>query len=296
MRTIPRSTMRPALLLVLALVALPTLAAMLTERYFFEVPREGENALEADLDLALGRVTIGKAEAGYLFQAEVSLEDESMVPEMRYERDGRTGRLSLGFESGGKENGGLTVRGFKFPEENEWLLFFSDEVDLDLAFELGMAEANLDLTGLRVGQLSVESGMAKTMLVFEEPNPVTMESFEIDAGMSKLVGRKLGNARFEQFTFDGGAGAFELDFTGGPLPAGAEANIDVGVSSLQVTLPREAPVILYAPDSWLARVEVPNGFTKRGSGVWHSAHVEREEDAFSVHIEAGLGKVAVNVE
>jgi len=296
MRTIPRSTMRPALLLVLVLVALPALAAMLTERYFFEVPREGEDALDADLELALGRVTVGKAEAGYLFQAEVALEDESMVPEMQYERDGRTGRLSLGFESGGKENGGLTVRGFKFPEENEWLLFFSDEVDLDLAFELGMAEANLDLTGLRVEQLSVESGMAKTMLVFEELNPVMMERFEIDAGMSKLVGRKLGNAQFEQFTFDGGAGAFELDFTGGPLPPGAEANIDVGVSSLQVTLPQEAPVILYAPDSWLAQVEVPNGYTKRGKGVWHSAHVEREEDAFSVRIEAGLGRVAVNVE
>jgi hypothetical protein len=287
--------MRPALLLALTLVALPALAA-LTERYFFEVPREGENALEADLDLALGRVSVGKAESGYLFQAEVALEDESMVPEMQYERDGRTGRLSLGFESGGKNDNGLTVRGFKIPEDNEWLLFFSDEVDLDLAFELGMAEADLDLTGLRIEQLSVESGMAKTMLVFDEPNPVTMESFEIDAGMSKLAGLKLGNARFEQFTFDGGAGAFELDFTGGPLPPGAEANIDVGVSSLQVILPQEAPVILYAPDSWLAQVEVPNGYTKRGKGVWHSAHVEREEDAFSVRIEAGLGKVAVIVE
>jgi hypothetical protein len=295
MRTMPRFAMRPAFLLILTLVALPALAA-LTERYFFEVPRNGERTLEAELDLALGRVTVGKAEAGYLFQAEVALEDESMVPEMQYERDGRTGRLSLGFESGGKDKNGLTVRGFTFPEENEWLLFFSDEVDLNLAFELGMAEANLDFTGLRIDQLSLESGMAKTMLVFEEPNPVTMESLEIGAGMSKLVGRKLGNARFEQFTFDGGAGAFELDFTGGPLPPGAEAHIDVGVSSLQVVLPQEAPVILYAPDSWLARVEVPNGYTKRGNGIWHSAHVDREEDAFSVHIEAGLGKVAVNVE
>jgi len=296
MRTIPRSAMRPALLLVLVLLALPALAAILTERYFFEVPREGEGVLEADLELALGRVTVGKAETGYLFQAEVALEDESMVPEMQYERDGRTGRLSLGFESGGKDNNGLTVRGFKFPEENEWLLFFSDEVDLDLAFELGMAEADLDFTGLRIEQLSVESGMAKTTLVFEELNPVMMDHFEIDAGMSKLVGRKLGNAQFEQFTFDGGAGSFELDFTGGPLPPGAEANIDVGVSSLQVMLPRETPVILYAPDSWLAQVEVPNGYTKRSKGVWHSAHMEREEDAFTVRIEAGLGKVAVNVE
>jgi hypothetical protein len=287
--------MRPTFLLLLVLVAVPALAA-LTERYYFEVPRERESALVADLDLALGRVTVGVAESDYLFQAEVALEDEGMVPEMSYDRDGDTVQLSLDFDSGGKGDNGLTVRGFKIPEDNEWLLFFSDQVELDLAFELGMAEADLDLTGLRVERLSVESGMAKTVLSFDERNPVTMESLDVEAGMAKFIGRNLGNARFEQFTFDGGAGAFELDFRGGPLPSGARADIEVGVSSLQVILPQEAPVILYAPDSWLAQVEVPNGYTKRSKGVWHSAHVDRDEDAFSVYIEAGVGKVAVNVE
>lgn len=286
---------RPLLLFVLVLVAVPALAA-LTERYYFEVPHERETALRADLDLALGRVTVAKAEQGYLFQAEIALEDEGMVPEMSYERDGTVGDLALGFDSGGKGSDGLTVRGFNIPEDNEWLLFFSDRVALDLSFELGMTEAELDLTGLRVERLRVESGMAKTMLAFDEQNPVMMEHLDVEAGMTKFVGRKLGNARFKHFMLEGGAGSFDLDFTGGPLPPGAEAEIEVGVSSLQVRLPENAPVILYAPDSWLARVEVPNGFIKRGRGLWHSQQVQREEDAFIVRIEAGMGKVAVNVE
>lgn len=289
------SWMRRALPLLLLVLALPALAA-LTERYYFEVPRERETALHAELDLALGYIAVGKAEGGYLFQAEVALEDEDMVPEMRYEREGRVGHLALGFESGGKGENGLTVRGFKVPEANEWLVFFSDEVELDLTFELGMAEADLDLTGLRVEQLSVESGMAKTRLVFEEVNPVTMESFDVAAGMAKFVGNKLGNARFEHFSFGGGAGSFVLDFTGGPLPQGAEADIEVGASSLNVVLPQNTPVVLYAPDSWLSQIEVPNGYVKRGKGLWHSAEVRDEDDAFTVRIEAGLGKVAVNVE
>lgn len=290
----PSWTCRASLLL-LVLVALPALAAF-TERYYFEVPHERETALHADLELALGHVAVGKAEAGYLFQAEVALEDKDMVPEMHYEREGHVGHLSLGFESGGKGENGLTVRGFKVPEDNEWLVFFSDRVPLDLSFELGMAEADLDLTGLRVEQLSVESGMAKTRLAFEEPNPVAMGSLDIDAGMTKFEGVKLGNARFEQFSFEGGAGSFLLDFTGGPLPEGAEADIEVGMSSLQVILPQDVPVVLYAPDSWLAQVEVPNGYVKRGKGLWHSGQVRDEDDAFTVRIEAGLGKVAVNVE
>lgn len=295
MRTTTPWRMRRASFLALAVFALPALAA-LTERYYFEVPLERETSLHANLELALGHITVGKAEEGYLFQAEVALEDEDMVPEMQYERDGRVGHLSLGFESGGKEDGGLSVGGFNVPEDNEWLLFLSDRIGLDLAFELGMAEADIDLTGLRVERLSVESGMAETRLVFDEPNPVVMGSLNVDAGMAKFEGHKLGNARFEQFSFSGGAGAFELDFTGGPLLPGAEADIEVGVSSLQVLLPQDAPVVLYAPDSWLARVEVPIGYIKRGKGVWHSARVEDEEDAFVVRIDAGLGKVAVNVE
>jgi hypothetical protein len=286
---------RQVVFLTLVLASVPVLAAF-TERYYFEVPREGETALRADLDLALGRVTVGKAESDYLFQAEIALEDQGMVPEMSYERDGRTGDLTLSFDSGGKSEDGLTVRGFNIPEDNEWLLFFSDRVALDLSFELGMTEADLDLTGLKVERLSIESGMAKTTLAFDERNPVTMEHLDVDAGMTKFVGRKLGNARFKRFTLEGGAGSFDLDFTGGPLPAGAEAEIEVGVSSVMVRLPDNAPVILYAPDSWLARVEVPNGFVKRGKGLWHSQQVGREEDAFIVRIESGMGKVAVNVE
>jgi hypothetical protein len=292
----PTLCRRPRVFLpLLVLIALPALAA-LTERYYFEVPHERETSLQADLELALGHVTVGRAEPGYLFQAEVALEDEEMVPEMRYEREGRVGHLTLGFESGEKGTHGLNVRGFKVPEDNEWLLFFSDRVPLNLAFELGMAEADLDMTGLRVEQLSVESGMAKTRLSFDEPNPVRMGSLSVDAGMAKFEGFKLGNARFEQFDFSGGAGSFLLDFTGGPLLAGAEADIEVGMSSLQVILPQRVPVVLYAPDSWLAQVEVPNGFIKRGKGLWHSGEVEDEDDAFTVRIEAGLGKVAVNVE
>lgn len=271
-------------------VALPVLAAV-TERYYFEVPHEGETALEAELELALGQVTVGKTESGYLFQAEVALEDESTVPEMEVDREGSTTRVSLELSSSAKDESGITVRGFRIPEDNEWLLFFSDRVPLDLNFDLGIVEADLDLTDLRVERLTVESGMAKTHIGFDAPNPVVMEHLELDAGMTTLTSHRLGNARFERFTFDGGAGSFELDFTGGPLPPGARADIDMGMATLDIILPENAPVVLYASDSWLAQVEIPDGYIKRGKGVWHSAQVRDEDEAFQVRIDAGVGKV-----
>lgn len=280
-------------LLLAALAALPALAAF-TERYYFEVPHERETTLDARFDLALGHVEIGKAEPGYLFQAEVALEDEEMVPGLDYRREGHTGHLTLGFESGSKGERGLTVRGFRVPEENEWLLFFSDAVPLRLAFELGMADAELDLTGLQVERLAVESGMASTRLAFDTPNPVVMEELRVDAGMARFHGERLGNARFERFHFEGGAGSFDLDFSGAaPLP-GARADLNIGMATLRVALPEGVPVVLHTPESWLARVEVPNGYVKRGKGLWHSEHVRANaSDAFVVNIEAGMGKVAL---
>jgi len=280
-------------LLALALAALPVLAAV-TERYYFELPLEDETSLDARFDLALGRVEVGKAEAGYLFQAEVALEDEQMVPGLDYRREGRDGRLTLGFESGTKGKPGLTVRGFRAPEDNEWLLFFSDRIPLRLAFELGMADAELDFGGLQVQRLHVESGMATTRLAFSTPNGVVMEELEISAGMARFQGQRLGNARFERLSFEGGAGAFDLDFSGAALPPGARADLKVGMASLSVVLPERTPVVLRAPESWLARVEIPNDYVKRGKGLWHSEFVRDEAAAFVVNIEAGMGKVTLH--
>ena len=283
---------RGTLLLAGLVLALPALAAF-TERYYFEVPDDGERSLEADFELALGRIAVGEAERGYLFQAEVALEDEDMKPGLDLDVEDGHARLELGFASDSKGTTGLTVRGFKPPEENEWLLFFSRRVPLDLQFELGMAEADLDLTGFQVQRLGIESGMATTRLTFDRPNALEMEELTIDAGMAKFYGERLGNARFRHLTFDGGAGSFVLDFTGGPLPPGAHAEINAGMCALRVVLPEGVPIVLEAPDSWLTRVELPNGFVKRGAGLWHSEAVRDAADAFHVEIDAGVGKVSI---
>lgn len=283
---------RRALLIGLALVALPALAAV-TEHYFFEFAGKGrEELLEGRFDLALGRVQIGRAEEGFLFQAEVTLEDDDVAPAMQAETDGRTAHVALGFDSG-KGGQGRTVRRLRPPEENQWLLFFSDRIPLDLAFDLGMVNGDLDFTGFRVRRLQIESGMAETRLAFGAPNPIEMEALAVDAGMARFHGERLGNARFRRFSFNGGAGSFTLDLGGGPLPPGAEAEIKVGMSSLRVQLPERTPVVLHTPDSWLTRVEIPDGYVKRGKGTWHSEQVRDEAAALHVRIEAGVGRVTV---
>lgn len=286
--TISTHSARLGGLLLLGLAAIPALAA-LADRFTFDVPREGEERMEATLSLSLGTIEVGAAPAGRLITAEIELDDDRLVPALDTQRRGNTARVRLGFEEG--TNTSVSWRGLRNRSRNHWIVGLSREIPLDLTFDLGLAEVDMDLTGLRVERLNVSAGMSTTRLAFAERNPVVMSHLAVDAGASRFTAEGLGNARFERLSFTGGAGSFTLDFNGAHLPAGARADIDVGVSRLRIMLPDDKAVVLHAPDSWLTRVDVPNGYTRASRGVWHSAHVREASEAFHMHINAGMGRV-----
>jgi hypothetical protein len=259
------------------------------ERHTFDVLHERDARLEATFNLALGSIQIGRAARGHLFQAQVDLEDENLMPALDVHRRGEVAVVHLGFEDGA--HSGLSLRGFRNRSRNTWQLNFDNRTPLDLRFTLGLADADLDFTGLTVDRLKIVAGMANTRLVFDRRNRVEMVRLDIEAGAARFTGESLGNARFHHMSFSGGAGSFELDFTGAQLPRGARADIDVGVARLRIRIPENKAVVLTAPDSWLTRIDVPDGYARAGRGVWHSPQVRRPEDAFHLNIKAGMGRV-----
>src|SRR5688572_28535245 len=66
--------------------------------HYFEVPVEGADRLEADLELALGRVETARAERGYLFQAEVMLPEGRLRPRFAIRRSSGTAHVSLNLD------------------------------------------------------------------------------------------------------------------------------------------------------------------------------------------------------
>jgi hypothetical protein len=277
------------LLLASLALAAPADAQTGGERHTFDVRHERDASLEATFNLALGSVQIGHAARGQLFQALIDLEDENLMPALSVHRRGEVAVVHLGFEDGA--HSGVSVRGLRNRSRNTWQLNFDNRIPLDLRFTLGLVDADLNLTGLTVERLKIVAGMANTRLVFDRRNRVEMERLDIEAGAARFTAESLGNARFQNLSFSGGAGSFELDFSGARLPAGARADIEVGVARLRIRLPENRAVVLTVPDSWLTRVDVPTGYTRHSRGVWHSPLVRREEDAFHISIKAGMGRV-----
>lgn len=272
------------------LVAVPLLAVVASKTHYFEVPDTGQRALAANLDLALGSIRVGRAEEGYLFQAEVMLETEQLRPAFDYYEEDGVGRLSVDLET--KKNGPKSFPSVSAAKNSKWLLLFGDGAPLDLTIDLGAAGAEFDFTGLPVERLRLDTGASSSKVVFREPNPVEMETLNISAGASALSIEGLGHTRARHIRFEGGVGKYELDFSDGSLAQAGRADITIGMAALTVVLPKNEPVVVTAPENWLCSVNVPKGFTKQGKGVWSSdAGVDLSSAAYVVAVEAGMGKV-----
>lgn len=273
-------------------LAVPAVVVAISERHFFEVEHEHEQELLATLDIALGTVEVGKADAGYLFQAEVVLENERLKPDFNYRVSGDRGRLDVELSTAKDVDENVSLPDLGSVKEAKWNLYFGDEVPIDVKFELGGTKSKLDLSAIPIRTLRVELGASKGRILFKEPNPVPMDYLRIEAGASEVSVSGLGFARADRFRFEGGMGKFDLDFSeNAETLVGTVADIEIGMATLDIRLPADVPILLDVPDSWLSSIDVPDGYIKAGDGLYHSPDYRSRGESFVVKVEVSVGKV-----
>lgn len=126
---------------------------------------------------------------------------------------------------------------------NDWSLKLSDSIPLDLAIQAGAYQGTLDLGGLHLKDLSIQDGASQSKVDFSQPNPETLDNFSYKTGASQVDLTELANANFSNFSFDGGAGDYTLDFSGS-LTRDAQVTIKAGVSNITLTVPAATHVII----------------------------------------------------
>ena len=146
--------------------------------------------------------------------------------------------------------------------ENRWDLQLG-AVPLDLEIEGGAYDAEFDLGGLSLVNLTIQEGASRTLLTFDQPNPVEMNLLRYETGASSVEITGLANANFTTMEFSGGAGSYTLDFSG-DLQRSASIHIQAGVSNLTLEIPEGIPVQLTLQDA-LASVNPVSGWTQNGA-------------------------------
>lgn len=250
------------------------------------LPAEGgteRNPLELEIEFGAGDLVIdGAGETAGLLGGTILYDPARRAPRVEETRDGA--RLSQGKGGGG----------FAFFDKNkphEWNLQLTDK-PLNLEVAMGAARGRLDLGGTALRGLQVDQGAGDFTIDFSSPTRGNCEAISIDGGASRLVMKGIAQSGVSRFTYDGGAGFTQLDFSG-TLRRDMQIEISTGVSRTEIILPREADILVRGEVS-LGSLDMDKDFVRDESSKV-SRYQGGGDYSIELDLDAGLGSVEIDL-
>ena len=174
---------------------------------------------------------------------------------------------------------------------NTWCVRLGRKVIWSLQLQLAYCETHLELGGLKVEELSVESGLSETQLSFSEPNVIVLQRCDIETGLGSFEAVRLGNAAMRRFTLENGLGSSILDFRGCCPRENLRAVIESGLGSVEMQLPNGLPVMMQV-EATLGSTDLP-GFHQMNGGLYRSIPYIEGVPGLEADVSVGLGSVNV---
>jgi hypothetical protein len=258
-----------------------------------EIGRTTEKELKVELSSSVGSVVIerGDREKMIVIEADPKNRNGDQVT-VDYEIRNRVGYadLSLGADEG--SDGKSRSFRLKDLEGGNWYVRFSDAVPISFDMKLGFGKGDIDLSGLQVKDFNLSTGASEVSLAFDELNKSTIENVNIETGLSKFEGRNLGNANFKHFRFQGGVGAYRLDFSG-HISNEVDVDIELGMGVMTLIVPPEVGAKVYHEKSWVSRVDCDRDFNPSSDNEYVSENYDSANGKMNIRIDSGVGSIRV---
>lgn len=247
---------RAALLSALAVVTASPAAAQRMRDFTATRQQHGESRLAARVEFAAGSLRLLPGAASELYRMRLRYDPERFTPLSKF--DPASGAVRLGVDGTG--SGGLRVSSRGHLEQSATVAL-SPTVPLDLDIALGAVDADIELGGLRLAGLRLETGASRSVVRFSRPNALRCASAAVEAGAAEIALIGLGNSRCERITFSGGIGKAVLDL-GGTWTADARLDVTMRMGELTLRLPRQVGVRI-TMERFLTSFPA-TGWTRRG--------------------------------
>ena len=160
---------------------------------------------------------------------------------------------------------------------------------MDLNMDFGAVQADIDLGGLRLTRLEINTGASRTVIDISEPNRETMSKASMDLGAAEFTVLNLGNLNTSLIEIDAGVGHIELGFAG-DWRQDARVSVNMGLGSLVLRFPRGLGVRLIK-DTFLTSLD-SEGLVKRGD-IYYSLDYDEAEYQITVDVDAAFGSIRV---
>lgn len=227
-----------------------------------------------------------KPGATALLEGEVTYNLDQLEPETEYSMSAGKTTVEISPRRGIKSLPTERVR-------NDWEVWLTKETPLSLRIEAGAFSGDFDLSGLRLTNLEMRTGAARTTVSFEERNPQELERIEIETGASEFDILGLGYANFEKMTFKSGLGRYNLDFTG-PLDRSAEVRIETGVSQVTIIVPESTGTKVVLEEG-VSDTDI-YGFRRLEDKEYVNDAFVEAENTLVIKVRMGLGNLTLRSE
>jgi hypothetical protein len=245
----------------------------------------GEVRVAAQLEYAAGLLRVIPGRPTELYRMDLTYDEDRFFPLSDF--NSQRGTLILGVKPVGEAGVRVVSRN---QLQQAATVALSPQVALALSLKLGAADADLDLGGLKVSQIDMNTGASKTVVRFSRPNATRCDHAAISAGAAQVSVLGLGNSRCDEINFEGGVGKVLLDFSGA-WTSSARVQVTMAMGELTLRLPQNAGVRIIM-DKFLASFE-PKGLVRRGE-AYQSPNYDTSQRHLDLDLTTAMG--GVNVE
>jgi hypothetical protein len=249
-----------------------------------EVPRDGAESAEVEVDFGAGRLWVAPESSGPLVHANCSYNWDVLTPRQETQRKGDQVRVELAAQSNDSDE--YFEIGDLEDVFHEWQVGLHPDVPMDLTLNIGAVEGELDLSGLRLTDLTMDGGACRLNLKFDEPNSEALGTIWMEMAVSEMQVHGLGNANFEHLKGELSVGEYLLDFSGA-WEQSARIDLESALADLELRLPRDIGVRVCV-DTALADIEAPGFECVEPDVLVNSVYGETAID-IEVRVDLSLG-------
>lgn len=180
------------------------------------------------------------------------------------------------------------------PTEKFWKVYLAESTPYILDLDYGLGNANIDLSGLSIEKLKINTGNADVNISYntEVGNKITMDTFAVKVDMGSLNARHLNLAKSKVVHAEVGFGNMFLDFSNRPTIANHIIG-SVGAGNLIIQLPSEdVPVLVTINESWLCSINLSRTLKKIGPNKFaNTAYTKNSPNALVFDLDVSMGKI-----
>lgn len=208
-------------------------------------------------------------------------------------------QVYLNFENTSSQSLGQTISTRMFGEEKPisskvWKMYLSDTKPYNLELEYGMGNAHVDLSGLAIKKLKINTGSADVNIGYSSlENKVDMDTLSVKVDLGSLHVQNLNLSRARYTSADVGFGNMTLDFSSNAPLVSNHVVGSVGAGNLTIILPTvQTPIKVTINDSWLCSVKLPESMKKiRANTFANAAYHENANNALIFNLDVSMGNI-----